>query len=130
MGFFKSLRQLQRQSADIQRDWDPAAQMRAGMAQMQAATASLAQQNATAHLAHTGLPGSGMVTAVRDSGTRMNGQPLVTLDLLVTVPGRPPYPVTVQCVVPLIGLPRLAPGQDLQVRVDRARPESVAVIWA
>ncbi|GAB2841023.1 hypothetical protein GCM10022221_45420 [Actinocorallia aurea] len=129
MGFFKSLRQIQKQSAEMQRGWDPAAQMRAGMAQMQAATGMLAQQNATAHLMHTGVPATGMITAVHDTGTRLNGQPMVSLELLVTALSRPPYPVTVQSVVPLTGLARLNPGQELPIRVDPVQPQTVAVLW-
>ena len=130
MGILRSMRELRRQSKEIQRTWDPAAQMRTGMAQMQAATAALAQQNATAHLADSGLPGTAMVTAVRDTGTRLNGMPMVDLDLLVTVADRAPYPVSLRCTVPLAGLPRLAPGQRVAVRVDPGQPLAVAVMWA
>ena len=130
MGLFRSMRELRRQTKEIQRTWDPVAQMRTGMEQMQAATAALAHQNATAHLADAGVPGTAMVTAVRDTGTRFNGMPMVDLDLLVTVADRAPYPVNLRCTVPLTGLPQLAAGQRVAVRVDPGQPLAVAVMWA
>jgi hypothetical protein len=129
MGLFKSLRQIEKQAKELGRGHDPVAQMRGGLASMQAATSMLAQQNATAHLAHTGLTGSAMITALRDTGTRLNEMPMVELGLLVTVEGRPPYPVSLQCVVPLVGMSKLGHGQQVAVRVDPVRPQSVAVMW-
>ena len=129
MGFFRSVRQLNVEAKDVRRDWDPVAQVRRGTQLMQAATAQLAEQNAAAHLAETGMPGTASIVAVRDGGTRINHEPLVELDLLVTLPGRPPYPLTLNTVVPLIGQSRLQPGGVVAVRVDPARPGLAAVMW-
>jgi hypothetical protein len=130
MGFFRSMHQLNKESKALRKDWDPVAQTRQGLRMMQAATAQLAEQNAAAHLAETGLPGTATILAVRDTGTRIDFQPLVELDLLVTVTGRPPYPLTLSTVVPVVGQGRLTPGGTVSVRVDPAQPGQAAVMWA
>jgi hypothetical protein len=129
MGFFRSVRQLNAEAKGLRRDWDPVAQVQRGTHMMQAATAQLAEQNAAAQLAQTGAPATATIVAARDSGTRINHEPLVELDLLVTVPGRPPYPLTLNTVVPLIAQSRLQPGGVVAVRVDLARPGVAAVMW-
>jgi len=74
-----------------------------------------------------GVPGSGRIMGLRQTGTTINDQPQVELDLLVTIPGRSPYRAKVKEIVPLIMLNRLQ--GTLPVRVDPARPQTVIVQW-
>ncbi|MEO5873631.1 MAG: hypothetical protein ABIS86_15305 [Streptosporangiaceae bacterium] len=130
MGMIRSLLQINKQAKEIGKTYDPVAQARNGLQMMQAATAQLAQQNSTAHLAVTGAPGSATILRVTDTGTRINHEPMVELELLVTFGARPPYPVTLRSVVPIIAQGRLSPGQVVAVRVDQAQPHQAVVMWA
>jgi hypothetical protein len=130
MGMFRSIRQINKMAKETRKTWDPVAQTRNGLQMMQNANAQLAQQNATAHLAMTGTPGSAMILNVRDTGTRINFEAMVELDLLVTVGTQPPYPVTLRSVVPVIGQGRLTPGNVVAVRVDQTQPQLAVVMWA
>jgi hypothetical protein len=130
MGMFRSIIQLNKMAKETRKTWDPVAQTRNGLQMMQNANAQLAQQNAAAHLAVTGTPGSAMILNVRDTGTRLNMEPMVELDLLVTVGVQPPYPVTLRSVVPIIGQGRLTPGNVVAVRVDQTQPQLAVVMWA
>jgi hypothetical protein len=78
-------------------------------------------------ISDTGLAGSGLITGLTQTGTLVNHQPVVGIDMLVTVPGRPPYPASVREPVPLILLNRLQ--GSLPVRVDPARPDRVVIQW-
>ena len=125
MGFLKDMRTLNKQAKEISKDWDPAAQMRDGMARMQDAQQMLARQTAAAQLAATGEPAEAQVIGVRDTGALLNMQPVLEIDLLVTRTGMPPYPATVRQVVAHAQLARLTPGATLHVRVDPDDPATV-----
>jgi hypothetical protein len=75
----------------------------------------------------TGVAGTGLVTGLTQTGMMVNQQPVVGIDLLVSIPGRPPYAATVREPVPLILLNRLQ--GSLPVRVDPARPDRVVIQW-
>jgi hypothetical protein len=126
MGFFKDLKKLSKQSKEISKDWDPAAQMRQATAAIQASTELMAQQTAAAALASSGESATAQVNAARDAGAMVNMQPMMEIDLLVLPEGRPPYPVTVRQVVPMAQIGRVAPGTRLSVRID---PEDQSAIW-
>lgn len=120
MGLFKNIRELQQLSAEISKDFDPAAQMRAATAQMQQATAQ--SQLASSASAVT-CPAT--VVAVRDTGRMVNYQPMVEVDVLVTPEGAVPWPATVST----IGHGQVAGlhvGVRVGVRYDPAAPATVA----
>ena len=81
----------------------------------------------TDRISDTGLTGVGQVTAITQTGTMINHQPVIVIDMLVTVQGRAPYAARVKEPVPLILLNRL--GGSLPVRVDPARPDRVVIQW-
>jgi hypothetical protein len=126
MSLFKDLRKLSKQSKELSKDWDPAAQMRQASAAMEATAGMMARQTAAARLAESGESASAQVSAARDTGELVNLQPVVEIDVLIYRQGRPPYPATVRQIVPLAQLGRLAPGTQLPVRVD---PDDSASIW-
>ena len=76
----------------------------------------------------TGLAGTGQITGLTQTGMMVNNQPVVKIEMLITVPGRQPYPASVREVVPLILLGSLGQGA-LPVRVDPARPDKIVVQW-
>jgi hypothetical protein len=129
MGFFKDMKKLNDMGKEAQKDFDPAAQMQQGMAAMQQAQQMMAQQTEAAQLAATGTTATLQVTASRDLGTQVNMQPMIELQLLVMPEGGAPYPTTVQQVVPMTALARIAPGSSLTGKVDPANQSLVWINW-
>jgi hypothetical protein len=129
MGLFKDLHKLNQQAKEISRDWDPAAQMRQGMASMQAATDMMAQQTTAAALATSGTAerATAQITAVHDTGIVINLQPVLQISLLVFRDGLPPYPAAVRQAAAMSALPRLVAGAMLAVDLDPEHPETVLV---
>jgi hypothetical protein len=126
MGFFKGVRELNKQGKEISRNWDVGAQLADAQSSMAAANQMMAQQTAAANIAATGLDATATVAAVRQGGALVNYQPMVEIDLTVMAPGSPPYAATVSQVVQQVHLARLQPGASLRVKVDPANP---ATIW-
>ncbi len=130
MGMFKSMRDLQKQANEINKDYDPAQQMRDSKAQMQAANEMMAQQTAAANIAMNGTAAKGSVVEVRQTGAMVNFQPMVEIDLNVMPEGLPPYPVTVKQVLEQIYLPKAVAGAMVNVKVDTEDPGTVWIDWA
>lgn len=130
MGMFKSMRDLQKQANEINKDFDPGQQMKDGMAQMQAANEMMAQQTAAANVAMNGAPAKASVIEVRQAGGMVNYQPMVEIDLNVMPEGLPPYPVTVKQVLEQIYLPKAVAGAMVNVKVDTENPGTVWIDWA
>lgn len=130
MGLFKSMRDLQKQANEINKNWDPAAQMAAAQTSMQNAQAMMAQQTAAANLAVSGLDGVATITGVRQQGGMINFQPILELDLTVAAAGRPPMPVSVTQPVEQVFLTKAQPGAKVAVKVDQADPNLVWINWA
>jgi hypothetical protein len=129
MGFFKDINRLNKQAKEIDKTWDPGAQMQQGITQMQAANAAMQQQTVAAQISATGTPAQLQITGSRDTGTVMNMQPLIELDVLVIPDGAAPYPTTVQQIVPMAVLSKVAPGATLRGKVDPATPSAVWIDW-
>lgn len=72
-------------------------------------------------------PGSATVTAIQDTGTQINGAPVVELDLTVTVPGREPYPVKHRQVISPVVMANFQPGSVIAVRVDPADQSKIII---
>jgi hypothetical protein len=125
MGFFKSVRELNKQGKEISRNWDVGAQLADAQSSMAAANQMMAQQTAAANIAATGLDATATVAAVRQGGALVNYQPMVEIDLTVMAPGSPPYAATVSQVVQQVHLARLQPGASLRVMVYPATPASI-----
>ncbi|MET8001008.1 hypothetical protein [Nonomuraea glycinis] len=77
----------------------------------------------------TGLPAQAVVETMSDTGLTVNGRPVVTFDLTVSVPGTPPYPLSHRQSLPRIPPDRVAPGAVLPVRVDPARHDRLRIDW-
>jgi hypothetical protein len=130
MGMFKSMRDLQKQANEINKDWDPGQQMQDGMAQMQAANEMMAQQTAAANAAMNGTPAKAGIVEVRQSGGMVNYQPMIEVDLNVMREGAPPYPATVKQVIEQIYLPKAVAGASVNVKIDPSDQNVVWIDWA
>lgn len=130
MGFFKDIRKLQKQAKELDKTFDPGAQMAQSLQAMQAASAVMEQQTVAARLAVEGESATAQVNLARDTGQLLNNQPIVEIGLLVFLEGQPPYPLTVREIVPLTQLGRLTPGSRLSVKVDPKVRETLYVDWA
>lgn len=129
MGLFGDLRRLQKQANEISATYDPAAQMRDGMARMQQLQHSMQAQTEDLELLRTGVPGTATIIGLADTGTRVNMQPMVRLDLLVEAADRPPYPVTREVLLPLGASAQAGVGQRVTVLVHPRQPARVLVRW-
>ena len=133
MGFFKDLRTVQKQAEDMtppeyrgmgglmRMSKDGMSQMSQSLGQMQA-DAQKAQ-----HLSVNGRPGTATITALRQTGTFVNENPEVEMDLQVSVDGMQPYPATHRQVIAMIAAPQFQPGATVPVKVDPAEPTSLIV---
>ncbi len=74
-----------------------------------------------------GRPGAATILAARRTGTFVNGNPQLELDLEVRVAGLEPYRVTHRHVVATPALASFAAGAGLPVRVDPHDPRSLIV---
>jgi hypothetical protein len=128
VGVFKSMRDLQKQAREIERNSPPVADR---MAAAQARMASLNQMMAAqTQAANAAMAGSSVRRTVTINGIRqigmLNFDLLVEFDLTVLPDGMPPYPATTQQRVSQMQIGQLQPGQTLQASVDPSNP---AAIW-
>jgi hypothetical protein len=130
MGMFKSMRDLQKQANEINKNRDIGAELANAQTSMQNAQAMMAQQTAAANLAASGLDGVATISGVRQSGGMVNFAPILELDLTVVAGGRPPIPVTLSQPVEQIFLTRAQPGAKVAVKVDQSDPNLVWINWA
>jgi hypothetical protein len=115
----------------------PKVTMRSGLERMAAGTAFAAQQlqdmtGQGAGVARSGIdprPGTATVVAVTDTGMLVNSDPVVMLDLSVTVDSRDAYAVRIRQIVGKLYVARLQPGATLPVVVDAQDPYQVTIQW-
>jgi hypothetical protein len=131
VGFFKDARKLSKMGKEMAANApSPADRMAAAQAQMAGMTAQMNQQAQAARaIAADGVAGTATVVSAAQTGAMVNFQPAMQLELLVTVPDHPPYPVTLETVVPQIHLARVQPGATVAVDVARSDRQQVLVDW-
>lgn len=128
MSFLKNLATITKMGNEIQRTTDVGAQLAQASQAMQQATATMAAMTDRASLAATGTPAQATVLDARATGTYVNFEPVVQLDLMVMAPSRVPFPVTISEVVPQLHLARLHPGASIGVRVG-ATADALCIDW-
>lgn len=80
-------------------------------------------------LVRGGVPAMATILSVRDSGTMVNNQPRLVLEVEITPQnGQPPYRFETKKVVGHSSLAMMRPGVSLPVSVDPRRPERFAFI--
>jgi hypothetical protein len=135
MGVFKSMRDLQKQARELERNRPSAGErMAAAQARMANVNQMLANQTQAANAAASAAAGVADGTAARRTVTitgmrqigMMNFDLLVEFDLTVLAEGMPPYPATTQQRVSQMQIGQLRPGLTLQASVDPSNP---AAIW-
>jgi hypothetical protein len=77
----------------------------------------------------TGVQGTATITSLTQTGMFLNENPQVEMNLVVEVPGKPPYAAKRKEFIPLILLGRLTSGAPLAVKVDPANPANVVIDW-
>ncbi len=77
----------------------------------------------------TGLDAVATILAVRDTGTLVNFDPVLDIDLLVRVGDQPPYPVTLRECIGKVVVGRLAPGAAFAGKVDPSTSTNLFVDW-
>ncbi len=70
------------------------------------------------HFAKVGVPGTGQILSVSETGLRVNNQPQVAIVMRVFVGNHQPYEITHKKVVSVVDLSRLQPGTSLPLKVD------------
>ena len=78
----------------------------------------------------TGLVGQAEIVSASQTSMYVNDQPVVQMQLNVTVSGRSPYLVSHREVVPLLAIAMIQPGRSLPVAVDPADANKLAIDWA
>lgn len=75
----------------------------------------------------TGEAGQATILRLWDTGTRLNDNPQVGLLMEVRPVGRPAYQVEKKAFVSLIKLSQVQPGSVVNVKIDPANPQNVAL---
>jgi len=137
---FKDLKKLSDQGKEMQRKQgkrtgmigmlrdmpDTINQASAAVDDAMALQEDLQQQQA---LLSSGTPGNATIKNFTDTGTLVNFNPQVVLDLEVAIEGKTPYEAQLTTSVPQVYLGRLQPGGSIGVKVDPADPSSIAIDW-
>jgi hypothetical protein len=133
MGFFKDVRDLKKAADDMRPPEHRGVMggfraMRDGVAQANQMVSGLAaEQQKTAMLMASGIPGQARIDQVSDTGVTVNDNPQVQFNLTVTIPGRDPYPATLTQVVSRIAIGSFQPGATVPVRVSPDDPQTLMI---
>ena len=134
MGMFKGMRDLHKQTREMEKNAPPAGERLAAMqAQLADINQMMARQTQAANAAAVAAAGAGghaarcpvTIVGMRQVGT-VNFDLLVEFDLTVTPEGMPPYPATIEQLVSQFQVGQLEPGATLLASIDPANP---AAIW-
>ena len=141
MGMFKDIKKLSDTGKDMQKQQgkrtgmigmlrdmpDTINQATAAVGDAQALQAEMQKQQA---LLTTGTPGKATIKGMTDTGTLINFNPQIILDLEIAVEGKDPYAAQLSTAVPQMYLAQLQPGKTVGVRTDPSDPASIALDWA
>ena len=141
MGMFKDLKKMSDQGKEMNKAQgkpttmmgmlkDTPNQIAQASAALDDAMAMQADMQKQQMLLTTGTPGRATIKNFTDTGTLVNYNPQVVLDLEVTLEGQDAYAAQLTTPVPQVYLAKLTPGGNIGVRVDPADPSSMAIDWA
>jgi hypothetical protein len=83
--------------------------------------------NGMANTFASGIPGTATVKGLSDTGTLLNGAPVMDVELTVQVPGREPYDVTHRQLVAFASMGNFQPGKTFPVHVDQQDPSKIVI---
>jgi hypothetical protein len=130
MGIFKNMKDVKKDLKEQKRQakeiYKAHGGMRGALDKYSEMEAALQLEQA---LLSSGTPGRATIQSFTDTGMRQNWQPLVAVDLHVTVPGQAPYTAQATSIVPQIYLGRLQTGAEVGVRVDPSDSSKLAIDW-
>lgn len=133
MGFFKDVRNLQKQAKDMTPPEHRGVMggfraMKDGVAQANEMMGNVAEQQQKAQmLMASGIVGQATIDAVNDTGVTVNENPQIELALTVTVPGKEPYKASLTQVVSRLAIAGFQPGSTVPVRVSPDDPQVLMI---
>ena len=86
-----------------------------------------AEQEKTAMLMADGIVGRARIDQISDTGSTINDNPQVQLELTVTIPGRDPYPAALTQVVSRLAIDSFQPGATVPVKVSPEDPQTLII---
>lgn len=75
----------------------------------------------------SGVPAKATVLRIWETGTRVNENPVVGFELEIHVEGLPAWKAETKALVSILAIPRIQPGEVLDVFYDPADPTRVAI---
>jgi hypothetical protein len=142
MGVFASYFKVMKLTDEMERKSDvkgDLARLQAGMNGANQTLSTMAAQRQTAEQSMASGPVDGeagrvdaaaTVTQFAPTGMIIAGRTVIELQLLVTLPGGIPLPVTHSTAVEMGQISRLVPGARLAVTLDPSDPASLRIDWA
>lgn len=133
MGFFKDIRNLQKQAEAMTPPEHRGVvggfrAMKDGVAQANQMIGELGEEQAKAQrLMSVGVVGQAVIDGVAHTGVTVNENPKIMLDLTVTVPGNAPYKAALTQVVSRIAMGSFQTGSTVPVRVDPEDPQVLMI---
>lgn len=85
------------------------------------------QQEASRELMRTGIPARAVVQSLGETGITINNQPQLSIGLEVHPPEGDPYLVSMSRVTSILEIPRLQPGAEVAVVIDRKNPRNLVL---
>ena len=76
----------------------------------------------------SGVPALARITGLRDTGTRVNYQPMIAIQLDVMPKDHPPFTAVADRVLTVIDANAFAVGRMVVVKYDPAHPDRVAIV--
>jgi hypothetical protein len=101
--------------------------MAQGTANAAAFMKNMAAQGDQGRLRSTGLNGTATIHQFRDTGSRVGINPVIELELMIHVDGRPDYPVTHQQQMAPIVVNGLTNGKQLVCHVNPDEPTEMVI---
>ncbi len=74
-----------------------------------------------------GLPASGTVLKIWETGVRVNDNPVVGFLLEVHAEGIEPYEAETKCMISILWIPQIQPGKTLPIKYDPEDPSRIAL---
>jgi len=126
---FKDLRDTNKMAKEIGRNAPPVKDRLADMNQKMAALTESLNTSAAVAAPGGGVPAEVQIVEVGTGAGQINGDPILTVSVMVFMASAPPFPATRSLVVPLVHMHRMVPGTRLNAMVDPTDMTSFAFVW-